>query len=127
MSPDLLATKRLAHFGAATGRLAELEGRTNDAVAAYLTGMRYGNEVSRGGFLIHRLVGIACEAIARTRLTTVATSLNATETQGIILALEKLDAEAVTWAEIDDNERLFMRGAIRQFNNPIGENHGEAS
>jgi len=119
MSPDLLATKRVAHLLAGTGRLAELEGRTNDAVAAYLTGMRFGNEISRGGFVMQRLVGVACEALARNRLTLVAAKLSPTDMRGIIRALEKLEIESVPWGEIDDNERRFMWSAVQQFNNPI--------
>lgn len=119
LASDAMATKRLAQFEAAVGRLAELEGRTNDAVTAYLTGMRFGNEASRGGFVIHRLVGIACEVIARSRLGPVATNLSAADTRRVIRALEKLESDTVSWEEIDGSERMYMRGAIRQFNNPI--------
>ena len=120
-SQDLTATKRLAQLQIAVGRLAELEGRTNDAVAAYISGMRYGNEVSRGGFVTHRLAGVACEAIARGHLTTVATDVSEADTRRNIRELEALEAEAVSWADVADNERMFMREAVRQFNinNPI--------
>jgi hypothetical protein len=118
-SSDILATKRLAQFGIAVGRLAELEGRTNDAATVYVTGIRYGNEISRGGFLIHRLVGIACEAMARSRLTSVVTNLSKIDMRGIIHSLEKLETEAVSWAEIIANERMFGREAAWQIKNPI--------
>jgi hypothetical protein len=116
---ELSAMKRLAQLALASGRLAELESRTNDAIAIYLAGMRFGNEISRGGFVIHQLVGIACEAMARNRLTAIATNLNVADTQEIILALERMEAESVTWEEVDRNERRYMRTALRQFNNPI--------
>lgn len=119
MSSDIMAIKRLAQLGLAAGLLAELEGRTNDAVTTYVAGLRYGNEVSRGGFVIHRLVGVACEAMAQSRLTIVATNLNPSEAKEIIKALEKLEAEAVSWAEIYDNERRFIRESFVQSKNPL--------
>ncbi len=118
-SSDISATKRLAQFGIAVGRLAELEGRTKDAATVYATGIRYGNEISRGGFLIHRLVGIACEAMARSRLTSVVTNLSAIDMREIIHSLEKLEVEAVSWAEIIANERMFGGAAAWQIKNPI--------
>lgn len=119
LSTDLTATKRLAQFATAIGRLAELEGRTNDAVTAYLAGMRYGNEISHGGLVIHRLVGVACEAIARRHLKPVTTNLSVADTQEIIRALEKLETETVPYTEIEGNERLYMRQAAKNFSNPI--------
>lgn len=119
MSNDLMAMKRVAQLGLAAGLLAELEGRTNDAVATYVAGLRFGNEISRGGFVIHRLVGVACEAMAQGRLTMLATNLNPTEAKEIIRALEKLELEAVSWAEIYDNERRFIRESFVQSKNPL--------
>ncbi len=119
MSNDLMAMKRVAQLGLAAGLLAELEGRTNDAVATYVAGLRFGNEVSRGGFVIHRLVGVACETMAQGRLTILATNLNPTEAKEIIRALEKLELEAVSWAEIYDNERRFIRESFVQSKNPL--------
>lgn len=116
---DVMATKRLAQFGLARGRLAELESRTNDAVVAYLTGIRYGNEISRGGFVIHRLVGIACEGLARSRLVTLATNMNVTDAKVIIGALEKLEVETIHLGEIHDNEYMFVRYSVQPLYNPI--------
>jgi hypothetical protein len=65
---DMAQMKMLAQFLANNGRLAELEGRTDDALRNYVDGISFGNEISRGGFMIHRLVGVACEAIAESGL-----------------------------------------------------------
>jgi hypothetical protein len=46
--PDLLRTKRVSQLLSGEGRLAEMDGRTNDAALIYVEGMRFGNEISRG-------------------------------------------------------------------------------
>lgn len=116
---DGMAIKRLANLGLAMGRLAELEGRTNDAIAAYLTGIRLGNKASQGGFVIHRLIGISCEIPARYQLTKLATNLSPAEMKAVCVALEAADAETVPWEEIQTNEQMYLRQAIQQFANPI--------
>lgn len=68
-SRDLMAQKQMAQLLAAEGRLAELDGRLSDAARSYLDAMRFGNEISRNGFVINRLVGIACSAIGSVPLT----------------------------------------------------------
>ena len=55
--------RRLAQLLAAEGRLREMENRPAEAAQSYVDALRYGNEMSRGGFLINRLLGITCEAI----------------------------------------------------------------
>jgi len=109
---DLAALKRLALLAAAAGRLAELEGRTNDAADVYLAGLRFGNEISRGGLIIHRLVGMACEAIACTHLAKLLPALGGEPARKAITDLEKLDASAVTWAEVWANEKIYIRRAV---------------
>src|ERR1041385_3366359 len=60
---DLAGMKRLAQLLAAEGRLKEMDNQPGQAASSYIDAIRLGNEMSRGGFLITRLVGIACEAI----------------------------------------------------------------
>ena len=116
---DLPALKRLAQLLAGEGRLAELEGRTNDAAKIYLKGMRYANETCHGGFLIHRMVGIACEAIAVSRLADIVPSLNCDQARPLIAQLAELDGKVVSWAEVGRLERVFMRAQIRKYPNPL--------
>ena len=72
MSPgcmnQLAGLKRLVQLLAAEGRLREMDNRLADAAQSYVDAIRFGNEMSRGGFVINRLVGIACEAIGYTPL-----------------------------------------------------------
>src|SRR5262249_1249222 len=63
ISHDLIVLKSLAKVLVAEGRLAEMESRLSDAARSYTDAIHLGNEISRGGLLINRLVGIACEGM----------------------------------------------------------------
>jgi len=69
LGPELARLKVLARLLTDEGQLAEMENRYADAAQSYLDTIRLGNEMSRGGFIINRLVGIACEAIGDTPLS----------------------------------------------------------
>jgi len=116
---DLANMKKLAQLLANEGRLAESEGRTNDALKCYVEGIQYGNEISRGGFIIHRLVGIACEAIADTCLTRVLPTLSCDQSRPLIKRLEEIDLNAVTWDHISRNEGAFARFEMKKSINPV--------
>lgn len=60
---DLANSKSLVRLFEEQGRLAEMENRYRDAAHSYVDAIRFGNEIGRGGFIINRLVGIACEMI----------------------------------------------------------------
>jgi hypothetical protein len=117
---QLAKTKSLAHLLAAEGRLREMEHRPGEAAQSYVDLMRFSNELSRGGFIITRLVGIACETMGYMPLGKLVPNLSANEARAVLTALDKLDADRVTWAEVQQNERRFMRHQIRQLLNPIG-------
>src|SRR3954462_11501977 len=59
---ELAGIKRLTQLLAAEGQLRAAEGRPGDAALCDAQAIHLGNEISRG-FIIHRLVGIPCEAI----------------------------------------------------------------
>jgi hypothetical protein len=107
--PSLASFKQVAFLFAAEGRLAELEGRTNDAAKSYLDGIRFGQENGRGGVLIQRLVGMACEATATRRLLPLQDYLDAAACRQIAQALEAADARDETAAETIAHEKEFMR------------------
>jgi len=118
-SSDLMAQKQLAQLLAAEGRLAELEGRPSDAARSYLDAMRFGNEVSQNGFVINRLVGVACSAIGSVPLTKLAPQLGCEQLKPIIAALVKLDEASVTWSEVRRAEGVYLRHELRKIPNPI--------
>jgi hypothetical protein len=116
---QLARMKRLVQLLAAEGRLREMENQPVDAARSYVDAIRFGNEMSRGGFIITRLVGIACEAIGYAPLAKLVPKLSPDEARAVSKDLEKLDAGRITWDEVKQSERGFMRYQIRKHVNPI--------
>jgi hypothetical protein len=109
MLSDLAAMKRLGQLLAAEGRLREQDNRLADAAQSYVDAIRLGKEISRGGFIINRLVGIACEAIGGTPLNKLVPKLNPQEARPVISELEKIDSAGITWEEVQRNETRLSR------------------
>lgn len=119
MSGDLPLLKRSAQLLAAEGRLAELDGRLEDAARSYLDAIRFGNEISRNGFVINRLVGIASSAIGSFPLAKLTPQLGCEQLKPVIAELDKLDQASVTWSEVRRAENIFMRHELRKQPNPF--------
>ncbi len=111
--------KSLARLLAQEGRLAEMEGRSKDAAQSYLDLMYYGDQISRGGMLIQRLVGIACEALGDTPLCKLLPKLKPEELRALLPKLEQIDTGGVTWDEVKRGERRFTRYQLSQTFNPF--------
>jgi hypothetical protein len=116
---ELAATKRLAQFLVQEGRLAEMEGRFADAAQSYIDTIHFGNEISRGGFMINRLVGIACATMGDTSLTKLLPKLKPEEARRVLAQLEKIDSAEVTWEEVCGNENRLVRYELSKGLNPI--------
>lgn len=119
MLTDLADMKRLVQLLAAEGRLHEMDDRLADAAQSYVDAIHFGNETSRGGFIINRLGGLACEAIGDTPLSKLAPKLNSAEARPVIAELEKIDNAGVTWDEVEQNENRFARYQRSKGFNPI--------
>ncbi len=105
----LAGFKRLAQLLNAEGCLAVMEGRTNEALIASLDGLRFGEESSRGGFVIDRLVGVACQAIAASSLGKLMPALSCEHSRPAIERLMDLDSNAVSWSEVMFCEKEYIR------------------
>jgi hypothetical protein len=112
MVGNLAELKALALLLAAEGRLAEMESRPADAAKSYVDAVHYGNEISRGGFLINRLVGVACEAIGCRPLTKLVPGLTCEQARPLVAELENIDRARVTWDEILRSERSYAHSQI---------------
>jgi hypothetical protein len=119
MATELPSLKHVAQLLAAEGRLAELDGRPDDAARSYLDAIRFGNEISRNGFVISRLVGIACSAIGSFPLAKLPPQLGCEQLKPIIAELDRIDRASVTWSEVRRAENVFMRHELRKIPNPI--------
>ena len=77
---------------AAEGRLREIENRPADAARSYTDAIRFGNEMSRGGLLITRMVGIAIEGMGCQHLANVMPRLGREDARIVLGGLERLEA-----------------------------------
>jgi hypothetical protein len=119
VSRDLPNLRSVARLLGAEGRLAEMEKRPADAARSYVDAIRLGNEMSRGGMVIHRLVGIACEGIGNTLLVKLLPQLDCDQLRPLIAELQDIDETYVPWGEVLQNERRFARAQAGNFPNPI--------
>jgi hypothetical protein len=108
---DLTSAKRLAQAFQLEGKLAEREGRAADAARAYLDAIQLGVQFPRGGVLITKLVGVACESIGANGLQGVARQLSAADCREAIRRLESAEASAEPFAEMMKQEKAWSRGA----------------
>jgi hypothetical protein len=116
---ELGGMKRLVQLLAAEGRLREMENRPADAARCYTDAIRFGNEMSRGGVLITRLVGVACEAIGCKALASIVPKLDRENSRVFFTDLERVDAGRITWAEVLRGEHYFSRYQLRNQPNPL--------
>jgi hypothetical protein len=119
MMNQLADIKRLAQLLAAEGRLREMDNQPADAARSYTDAIRFGNKLSRGGWVITRLVGIACESIGCHALAKVSPKLSPEEARVVLTNLENVDAGHVTWAEVLRSERQYARYQLRNRFSPI--------
>jgi hypothetical protein len=101
----------LVYLLAAEGKLAEHEGRTTDAVQSYLDVIRFGQEISRGGLVIERLVDIACEPLGLAGLVRLGPKLAPDESRKLSKAIEEIDRKSEPWEAVLWRDRRFRRKA----------------
>src|SRR5215471_3498873 len=119
VSTDLIGLKSLANVVSAEGRLAEIENRPADAARSYVDAIRLGSQMSHGGLMMNRLVGIACEGIGSIHLVSLLPKLNCEQVRPLIADLEKIDETTVPWREVLQNENHFARAQLGNYPNPI--------
>lgn len=73
----------------AEGRFAELEGRTDDAVASYTDGVHLGRAILGDGLAIHYLVGIAVDDFGAAGLRRIRNSLNCAQSRALLAKIEQ--------------------------------------
>jgi hypothetical protein len=106
---ELSTLKRLALNLCAEGRLDSLQNRTNNAAQCYLDAVHFGQECSRGGVIITKLVGIACESLGRGGLRSLTDALDARHCREVARTLETIDAQEAPVQEFLDEEKRFTQ------------------
>jgi hypothetical protein len=112
LTRDLIGLRRLAVVLSAEGRLAEMENRPADAARSYLDAIRLGTEMSRGGLMMNRLVGIACEGIGGIALMKLVPNLTCEQMRPLAAELETIDNATVDWSDIIENENRWLRAQV---------------
>jgi hypothetical protein len=107
--PELGSFKQVVFLLCAEGRLAEMDGRTNDAAGIYLDGIRFGAELGRGGVLISELVSIACENAAMSRLQRLTDWVSAAKCREVASVLQTLDDREEPIADAIEQEKRWSR------------------
>jgi hypothetical protein len=138
---DLIALRSLAQAFAAEGRLAELEGRLDEAARSGLDTIRLGIEAVRGGTMIDGMIGTAIESFGLKPLQNISGRLDARTCRETAASLETLGAQSPSWADLvqQDNawsrrtfpgigyqlEKLAMISSIRKARQKAGQTFGE--
>jgi hypothetical protein len=79
-------------------------GNPGRAMQMRLDGMELGAMIPRGGVLISGLVGIACEAIAESRMEPLIPQLSSVELASAAVRLDRISAKRIPFAEIITEE-----------------------
>jgi len=108
----LMDLKRLCWVLAAEGKLAEMEAHIDDVIQTYLETIRYGEEIGRGGLMIDKLVGVACEHVGILALHRNLSRLSLSQCREIIHALEEIDQRREPIETVWPREAAFERAMI---------------
>lgn len=108
----LAPAKGFAQLFSAEGRLAELEGRTNDALAAYTQCIRLGQKLTHGSLMIQDLVGIACKAIGTKELHRIFPAASDTSLRHVLNDLAVVDQSNQSVEEVIRRDRDWARSDV---------------
>jgi len=109
----------LAMLLAAEGRQRELDDQPSEAAHSYVDCIHLGCNVSQGGVVIDRLVGVAFESIGRNTLVKLIPKLRREQIQPLIRELEQINSNEVSWTDVLHNEHRFIRIHMFESPNPI--------
>ncbi|WP_040547992.1 hypothetical protein [Pedosphaera parvula] len=98
----IISFRQMGQALVAEGRLAELEGRANEAAQAYLNTIHFGQKSSQGGVMVYKGVGTAIEALGRDHLCRLINSVDAQHSRQIARSLEMVDSQE---PPVDENLR----------------------
>ncbi len=106
---DLIALRSLAQAFAAEGRLAELNGRLDEAARSGLDMIRLGIEASRGGTMIDGMIGTAIESFGLKPLQNISGRLDARTCRETAASLETLEAQKPSWTDLVQQDNAWSR------------------
>jgi len=96
---EMITFKSLTYAFLLSGRLAQLEGRTNEAVNVYLDSIRFAHESTRGGMITDNATARVQEALGTEALSRLKDSLDVAQNRRIVQVLEELDTRRELWSD----------------------------
>ena len=105
----------------AIARLLSVEAQTraergdwSGAMQSSLDSVELGAKLPRGGPLIGRLVGIACEAIGRKQVWKIVSHLDAAQTRAALARMEAIRAQHIPYADTLQEEDWGIQASLRE-------------
>ena len=96
-------------------KLAENEGRTNDAMTSYLDLIRLGEQLSRGGVVIDKLVAFGAQRRAVDGLNRLQSSLSDADCRRALVTLEAVAARRERFSEVWKRDQRVIRQTDRRW------------
>lgn len=90
---EITKLRNLARICGGRGKLAAMEGRTNDAVESYLDAIRFGAVVRRDALIIHAFVGFGCASTGIRGIYAIREELNIEQCGRAIAELKRLQLQ----------------------------------
>jgi len=118
-SPEHLFThlagyRKAARLLALEARVRAARGDAAGAIDSALDAVALGVHVVRGGVIINRLVGVACESIGREAAWDIADRLDARAARGAAQRLERIEGARIPLADTLEEERRSLLANLRQ-------------
>ena len=118
---DLIALRMLAQAFAVEGRLAEMEGRTNDAVQSDLERVQLGIEAGRGGTMLDGMISVAIESFGIKPLQNISSRLDARTCRETVTTLETLGVQKPSWSNLVQQDNAWSRRTFPGIKHRLGK------
>ena len=88
---------------------------------SYLDEIRFGQEIGRGGLMIEKLLGIACQRPGLQALQRLAPKLRSEESRKLTKSLEAIDGRREPWEAVLRRQKRFTRRSGSLLQGAIGQ------
>lgn len=119
--------KNLTHCLIVKGRLAEMQGRTNEAFDVYLETYHFAHKMSAGGLDLDFLVGIACKALVLNRFKALIPNLTSLQRKEALRVIDSIESEEEDAQVVHrrmrrwQNAAFGLRWRVERWRKTVGE------
>jgi len=127
----LMSLRAVARALNGKGKLAELEGRNDDAAECYQDAIQFGYAIRRGGLLVDALVGMVCAGFGTSELYRTRDKLSPDEFDRCIALFSKIDAADEPYDDVWYRDRVWSQraygwyGHLQQFLTDVADHRYE--